>query len=233
MFQINSNNLSLFCGHNGENQPEEGLHYKGIVLEFHGLGDGEFPKELPRGTFYREHALLCIRPYDNPWSWMNPKAVETVDAILDGACEKYNLSEKVPVVSTGGSMGGLSALVFSCYSRHRIVACAADSPVCDLEFHFTERPDLPRTLYSAFSDWEELCSRSPVKLVKRLPKIPYYIVHGTADTAVNPERHSDILVSEMEKYGYDVRYDRVPGMTHCNPPPENAEKYLEFIISNF
>ena len=62
---------------------------------------------------------------------MNQRAVNTVDDILDAACEKYGLAKSIPVVSTGGSMGGLSALEFSHYSTHNIVACAAASPVCD------------------------------------------------------------------------------------------------------
>ena len=57
--------------------------------------------------------------------------------------------ENIPVVSTGGSMGGQSALVYCAYSKRTPVACVANCPVCDTVFHFTERPDLPRTLYSA------------------------------------------------------------------------------------
>ena len=49
-------------------------------------------------------------------------------------------------------MGGLCALVWPRYTKRRVVAVAANCPVCDLPFHYTERPDLPRTLRAAFGD---------------------------------------------------------------------------------
>ena len=57
--------------------------------------------------------------------------------------------------------------------------------MCDLPFHYTERPDLPRTLRAACAaepDFEAaLRSRSPLHLAPELPDVPYAVFHGTAD----------------------------------------------------
>ena len=47
---------------------------------------------------------------------------------------------------------GKQYYVYTRYAAVTPVACVANCPVCDLPYHYTERPDLPRTLYSAFGD---------------------------------------------------------------------------------
>ena len=91
----------------------------------------------------------------------------------------YGLPKSLPTVAMGGSMGGLCALVYTRYARNTPVACVVNCPVCDLPFHYTERPDLPRTLYSAFMEdgadtlEEALRAHSPLHLAAELPDIPY------------------------------------------------------------
>nr|MDD6335427.1 hypothetical protein [bacterium] len=209
---------------------------RGIALDFHGLGRGGMLDTPPyEARLYGKKGVLYISPYDNPWSWMNDVAVRTVDAILDAAHAAYSLAQNLPIVSTGDSMGGLGALIFTRYSRHPIAACAADCPVCDLPLHWGERPDLPRTLYSAFGHYpmpleRALETASPLHQAAALPRIPYHIVHGTADQSVSKAAHSDKLVARMRQMGFDLVYDEVAGMQHCDLTGEPQQRYHAFVI---
>ncbi len=208
---------------------------KGIVLSFHGLGyNGMIGEQNDYTRSLAEKGIIYIFPYYGPWSWMNLSGVRFTDALVEAVFKGFSLPDKTPIVSTGGSMGGLSSLVYPVYARRTPAAVAADSPVCDLVYHFSERPDLPRTLVAAFADYdcsldEALRSASPLHLVKKMPKIKYYIVHGDKDTAVNKKAHPDRLVPEMKKAELDVTYIEVPGMEHCNMGAAAAEGYYGFI----
>ena len=122
----------------------------GIVISFFGLGTMVmFENDTIEGEFYAERGILYVVPYNNPWAWMNKQAVNFTDEIIDVLIEKYNLSENIPIVATGGSMGGQSALVYTVYAKRQPVACVTNCPVCDVVYHYSERKDLPRTLYSS------------------------------------------------------------------------------------
>ena len=131
-----------------------GRPIRGIVLFFGLNGRDMYSDDTPDGQYFARLGILYVVPYNNPWAWMNRQAVSYTDEILDVLFAQYDLPGDLPVVSTGGSMGGLSALVYTKYARRTPVACVANCPVCDLPYHFTERPDLPRTLYSAFWNYE-------------------------------------------------------------------------------
>jgi len=209
---------------------------RAVVLDFHGLNGGceMIAEHGDTARQYAAHGVLYIYPYTSPWSWMNDTAVRTADAILDAALAGAPAAPDIPILSTGGSMGGLGALVFTRYSAHTIAACAANCPVCDLPFHYTERDDLPRTLYAAFAHYpmpleKAMETASPLHLVPTLPRVPYYIVHGGADRAVIKEKHSDRLVAALRTQGYDVTYHEVPGMAHCDLDEKEMQAYMDFI----
>ena len=209
---------------------------KGIVISFFGLGGKDmYDRETDVGVYYAERGLLFVIPYANPWAWMNRQEVALADEVIDVLCEKYGLPENVPVVSIGGSMGGLAALVYTRYAKRTPVACVANCPVCDLPYHYTERPDLPRTLYSAF--WHEdgkiedvLKTASPYHLVPEMPRVKYYIFHCEEDKAVNIEKHSNRFVSAMKDAGFDITYHTVPRMGHCALTVEMRNLYLEYAV---
>lgn len=211
----------------------------GIVLDFHGLGEtGMFytPSEL--GQICASKGILYIQPYDNPWSWMNDLAVRYTDEIVDAVIDKYDLPENVPIVTAGGSMGGLSCLIYTRYAKRTPVACAANCPVTDLPYHYTERPDLPRTIYQAFMHYpgdlnRAIESASPYHQAANFPKdTTYLIVAGDADTAVNKTMHSDRFVPALKKTCDKVTYVEVPGMGHCTLPDEEKKNYFAFITSD-
>jgi len=232
---INADNFFMYAHTNAELIKSD---IKGIALSFHGLNNTVMVSEHAEPEmFFAENGILYIFPYYDPWGWMNRQDVKYVDDILDAIVEKFGLSDNIPIASTGGSMGGLSAIVYTKYAKRRPVCCAANSPVCDLVTHFNERPDLPRTVYHAFFSYdcsldEAMRSASPLHLVNELPDIPYYIVHGTADTAVNKVLHSDNFVAKMKKSGKNIVYDEVEGMRHCKLDFKHQARFYGFILDN-
>lgn len=211
---------------------------KGIVINFHGLGVSSMCNDDPGDALeFAEEGIIYLHPYYNPWCWMNEQTVSYVDEIVDVICDGYSLGGDVKIVSSGGSMGGLGALVYCVYSKRMPSACVANCPVCDLPFHMTERSDLPRTLYSAFANFdgtmeEALRSRSPLHLVDRMPHIPYTVFHCLGDKSVNIDRHSEAFVKAM-KQSHDIEYIRVAHRNHCNLSAEAMVQYRHAILKAF
>ena len=210
---------------------------KGIVLEFIGLGNTViYNDHTPEGVYFAEKGIIFVHPYCNPWSWMNDQAVAYVDEIIDVLFEKYDLGDDTPIISTGGSMGGQSALTYTAKAKRTPKACVTNCPVCDLVFHFSERPDLPRTLYSAFFDVsgtaeEAIATASPLHLANVMPKVKYVIFHCGRDNAVNIDSHSRKFVDKMKTIGHDVDFIVVPGCGHCALPPDVRAQFYDKVIS--
>ncbi len=210
---------------------------RAVALDFHGLGYGGLKTEPGRlDMALADAGVLCVFPYYGAQSWMNREAVRYVDRVLALVRERYALPDTLPVISSGGSMGGLAALVYTRYAARTPAACAANCPVCDLVYHATERPDLPATIYAAFAHYDCGLDRaveqtSPLHLVPEMPDIPYLLIHGTADAAVNKQRHSDRFVAAMRQAGRQVEYLEAPGMAHCDftGHPEAEAAYRQFI----
>ena len=207
---------------------------KGIVVYFYGLG-GQFlfEEDTDEGRMYAEKGILYLVPYQNPWAWMNRQTVELTDELLDVLFAALGLPADTPIVSTGKSMGGLSALVYTAYAKRTPVACITNCPVCDLPYHFTERQDLPRTLYSAFHTYEgtlEEALRSASPMHMELPvTTEYTIFHCEADQAVNKQIHSDRLVEKLSQT-YRIRYYPVPERSHCDLTEEMCQRYHDAAI---
>ena len=193
---------------------------KRAVLEFQGLNRFQMldqPTALDLELADRN--VLYVIPYTAPWSWMNRSAQAYTDRLLTSIFKAYDLPEELPVVSSGYSMGGQAALMYTLFGTRRISACYANSPVCDLIAHFREREDIPRTLVNALIGSEasfetELVRHSPLHRAGDLPDIPYMIVAGEADDQVNKAVHSDRFVERMRQLGRNVRYDQLPDMRH-------------------
>ena len=231
---IHTGNLRSFAYLN--DQALEGSP-RGLVIDFMGLGGASmYGDDNPRGVMFGKQGVLYCVPYLNPWNWMNPQAVRETDAILDAIREQYG---SLPTVSSGGSMGGLCCLVYARYAAVTPDAVAANCPVCDLPYHYTERPDLPRTLYSAFGDCDEdtledaMKKASPLHLAEKqeMPRIPYTVFHCTEDQAVNKGMHSDRFVAAMQVYT-PVEYVPVPGRGHCDLG-EMGEAFDRAILRTF
>ena len=192
-----------------------------ILIVFQGLNRHDYivqptdPEELE----WAHKGVLTILPYTQPWSWMNEDTVSYMNWLLSEIKTLLKLAEDVPVISTGFSMGGLEALIYPIYASHKIAAVVANSPVCDLVYHFTERPDLPRTLLSAFIGYRDgfeagLESRSPLHQVARMKRIPYMVISGGMDDQVSEKKHAIPFVEKMKEQQYDICHLSSPGMRH-------------------
>jgi len=155
-YAITKDNLPSFAY---TNEKIVSLPIRSVVLDFHGLNMNQMLSDhSERSVFYAQNGVLHVIPYDNPWSWMNDTAVQMTDCIVDAVYARLGLSPAVPLISTGGSMGGLSALSYTVRTRHKVAACAANCPVCDLVFHYTERPDLRARMRQSKSCACRLCT---------------------------------------------------------------------------
>ncbi len=211
---------------------------RGIVVDHMGLGSQWRSDSLSARDFdLGSHGILLLVPYNDPWCWMNDRAIANTDALLDALKAKLSLPAALPVCSSGGSMGGLSAIVHACRSRHSIASVVVNCPVCDRPYHLTERPDLPRTLWAAFGDAPDfdaaLRAHSPLHLVPSMPDVPYHVFHSSADQAVNRERHSDRLVEALRAAGRRVAYVVSEGTGHCDLRAEVRRQHDEAILSAF
>jgi dipeptidyl aminopeptidase/acylaminoacyl peptidase len=209
---------------------------KGVIVSFHGLGHtglkgGPSNEEVT----WAESGGLAVFPYYGPWSWMNRQARAFVDELVDSVYAEWALPERTPLICVGGSMGGLSSLLYTRYARRPVAACLANCPVCDLKYHFSERPDLPSTIHHAFRGYGEdmealFAEHSPLSQVPNLPDIPYLILHGARDKAVAKARHSDPMVAAMRQRGLRVTYREVDVMAHCGPMPLDVyRQQIEFV----
>ena len=231
---INYENLSYFAY---SNDKEIKGKIRGVVLNFFGLGGmAMYPDGTDTGHLFAEKNVLYITPYTNPWGWMNRDEVNLTDEILDVLFEKYGLDNSTPIVSSGGSMGGLACIVYTKYAKRTPVGCVSNCPVCDLPYHFTERVDLPRTLYSAFYSYEgdfdsALKSASPLHLIDTLPqKTEYVVFHCDKDSAVNINMHSEKFVEALSKTR-DVKFYISKDRDHCDLGEELTQTYHQEILS--
>lgn len=211
---------------------------RGIVIYFFGLGHMTmFNEDHDEAQYYGERGILYVIPYKNPWAWMNRDAVAFTDEIIGVIMEHYDLPEDIPIVSSGRSMGGQCSLVYTAYAKYTPIACIADCPVCDTVFHFTERDDLPRTLYSAVFNEEgtledALARISPIHIIDKMPRVKYRIFHCDADKSVNIDAHSKKLVAALCERGYDATLDIVEGRGHCDLTLDAKRKLAEYITES-
>lgn len=214
---------------------------KGVVTRFHGYGGCN--TSLPIDSldeYFAEHGILSFYPFYGPWAWASDACLAMIDRIIDILCEIHGLDGNTPLVIHGQSMGGMTSLL---YTRHaavygnplKLVGCAADCPVCDLDVLWKTRQDIFSSLVAAYGHYdcsfdEAVRRTNPLALVCDMPDIPYYIVQGELDGEFDPLEQSGVFVPELKKYAADVYYEFVPGMAHCSMTQEIASRYFDFIV---
>ena len=205
--------------------------YRGVMVSFHGLNNTKLraaPSSEER--MLAKKGYLIIHPYCGPWHWMNRQAREMVDEIVDAVYEEYGIPDSVPLVTMGGSMGGFCAILYTRYARRPVSACVANCPVTDIKYHFTERPDLPRTFRCAYWGYdntfeESMTEHNPMDQVREIPDIHFFIMQTSGDRSVSKAHHSDRFVKAMRKSGHrNVVYKEIEGGKHCGPIPAEIQK---------
>lgn len=238
---INKDNLTLFANTNGH-LLKKAPH--AVVLEFPGLGGSScLGGNLVRGPYEGEYAekladegILLVYTFPGPWSWMNRGAVRYCDLVTDAAFDAYGIDRDAPLIATGGSMGGLGALIFTIESRHHVCACAAACPCYNaLESCLNSGiMDFPRTFISSAAcedaPFEETLKRiSPRFRINDMPDIPYFIV-GDGDDEDFPIAGMDEYVAALRAHTPDVTYRSLPGCYHGCFTPEARNEFTEFVI---
>ncbi|MBQ4574912.1 MAG: hypothetical protein IJA85_06890 [Clostridia bacterium] len=227
---INKDNLSRFAYLSSELCP----HPRALAVEFHGMGQEHMYSEAPPAAIQlAEYDILYLYPYNSPWSFMNDTSVRFTDRLVEVALEIVG-DPALPLIYAGASMGGMSSLSYCVTGRYKPIACFANCPVCDLVYFYDELHDRARALISAFGHYEgsmeeALMTVSPLHLVDRMPKIPYYIFHCIPDPGVSIVHHSDRLVAALKNAGHEVHYTRVPDRGHCDLGEELLHRYYELM----
>jgi len=213
---------------------------RAVVLTFHGLGYTDM-KTLPDSDELElaGRGALCVFPYCSPWNWMNEITVKVVDETVRKVYGQFAIPDNTPLILRGGSMGGHAALNYALHGYKAPAAIAVNCPAIDLTYHMGERPDLPRTFLYAYGFGskpfaEAMKENTPSEQAERMPHVPYLVIHGTADRAVNKAAHSDIFVNRMRETGHEVEYIEAEGMEHCVFADYDVyRRYMDFVISFF
>lgn len=211
---------------------------KGMVVHFFGSGTMlTCEEDSPEAKAYAEKGIIQLFPYYNPWAWCTPNTRAFIEELMDVLFARYDLPEDLPIVYSGSSMGGMTALAFSALSKRKPVACVPCCPVCDIFTYLDAGYCNIRTVYSSWYGEEgtleeNLKSVSPLYMVDRLPDIKYYFFHGDCDTVIRPALNTEPLVEALRQKGYDVTYHVIPGAAHEVLAGEMKEKSVSYICSS-
>ncbi len=206
-----------------------------LLIGLHGLGSDrwQYAKE-PRGECQgvrdvaARHGLIFISPdYRAKASWMGLKAEADLLQIIDLLREQYWIDR---VYLAGGSMGGLSALIFAALHPELLDGVLAENATANmLEFaDFSAKTDYGdinyrKTQAAAYGGTKE---ENPEEYRKRSPELtperftmPVAVTVGGLDPAVPPasvrrlvERwrklgKTDVLLIDRPDGGHETNYD--------------------------
>ncbi len=214
---------------------------RGVVMNCHGLDDGTTYTVSPRpGKELGACGVLYVYPYYSPWAWCGDGAIAYMDEVLDTVWAMFDLPTELPFVVTGGSMGGLTSMIYSLYGARKPLAIGCNCPVCDLEREIKDGGGyLARSVYSAYVGKgkdvaEEIRRHSPICMAGALPDVPYLIVSGSEDPCVTEEGQIGPFRDAMRAAGKRAVFLCVPGMGHCNISDfeEAYQTYLRFCLRN-
>ncbi|MBR7061688.1 MAG: prolyl oligopeptidase family serine peptidase [Clostridia bacterium] len=255
---INKDTVELYCNSNaallrgcgwsgGEDSSGSNGRPKALVLEFPGLGGnsclGGSMDELsvydnPFTRACAAQGIAVAYMFPGPWSWMNRGAVRITDLVVNAFMQKFGWEsdDDFSLVVMGGSMGGQAALIYSIDSAHKVRACAAHCPCCDVGDCFRVLDEFPRTFLSAVNCYDmplddALKLISPVERISELPDIPYLITADELDVII-PLEGLEKYVKRLTARGLNVNYMRLDNMGHGGISDADRERLNEFVVRN-
>lgn len=211
---------------------------RAVCVDFHGYTDSTmFSESNEKAKRLGEKGIAWIFPYYSVWAWMSESSQEFNEQVLDAVYQKLQLPDTVPLIVTGGSMGGLTALCYLLYGKRKAVACAANCPVTDMGVFFRDFDHARRAILSAHilddRPLETVLEKySPVKFVDKLPHIPYLLLYGEKDTVIT-DRFMPQFVEAMQAAGHDVTHFVQKDMVHCDmrSHKEAFDAWCSFIVT--
>ena len=215
------------------------LPVKAVCVDFHGYTDATTYSESPdKARLLGEHGIAWVFPYYSVWAWMSESSQEFNEQVLDAVYRKLRISDTIPLIITGGSMGGLTALCYLIYGKRRAAACAVNCPVTDMAKFFDIVPNARRAILSAHILNKKpirtiMHMYSPIKLVDKLPMIPYLLVYGEKDERIT-ENFMPQFLERMKEKGHNVTYLLQKDMVHCDIDghKDSFDIWCDFIITN-
>lgn len=211
---------------------------RGICVCFHGYTDATmYEKSDAFARTLGEKGVAWVFPYYSVWAWMSRNSQEFNEQVLDAVYERLGADESVPLIVSGGSMGGLTALNYLIYGKRKAIGCALNCPVTDMNKIFADQRDFRRAILSAHiekdASLEEIMKTySPVCFAESLPHIPYFFVFGQADTYFFNTQMPP-MIEKLRQYKIKHTLLTVPGMKHCDLShhPEAQDAFGDFIVS--
>lgn len=215
---------------------------RGIALEFPGLGGGSClggqcevgDYDTPFARECAANGIVLAYLFTGPWSWMNKGAVALTDAVVDALREKHGLTADAPLVATGGSMGGLGALIYAADTRHRVTAIASVCPCLDVPAAYDCLPSFPMTFYRAVAEYDipftdALRSLSPVHRLADIPVVPVLLICDGADELF-PRAECERYAGLLRAHGCPVDYRLVEDGGHGAVPADVRAVFDGFVI---
>ncbi len=185
-----------------------------VVLALHGGGargtDGIKPTNNGLGRAIRLHSerfpaivVFPQSPVEGPgWQDLGGRVALTA---LDQALEEFN-TDKTRVYLTGHSQGGNGSWYLSYHHAERFAAVVV---VCG--WVGERRGRTSGAFYPAIAPASSADQFATV--AQRVSRLPIWIFHGDADTAV-PVEQSRRMAAALEAIGANVRYTELPGVGH-------------------
>ena len=206
----------------------------GLVIHLPGAGGGHTCYNLGRLPYAALRQMLADRGY---WvvvpslgnSWMNDKAVTSLDAVIAGMKESETI-DPARVHLIGTSMGAGSGLIYVSRRPGKIRSICAIFPMTDFNAWMKETPRFAGSIAQAYgldpkAPGPVFADRSPLRHPEAFAAVPVYLLHGDADTVV-PPHHSRDFAAALKAKGCVVTYRDVPGFGHEDKIAEAYQKEI-------
>lgn len=211
---------------------------RAVCVCFHGYTDATMLTQSNElAAALGRAGIAFLFPYYSVWGWMGSNAQLFIEQCIDAAYDRLGLDDGVPLLVTGGSMGGLTALNYAVIGKRRICGCAAVCAVADITSCYNNIPDMRRAILSAHIEKEgdllEITDRfSPVNFADRLPKVPYFLLYGAKDSFFTGVQLPE-FIKALDSAGVEYELLVHPDMGHCNVncSPEIIPKWADFLIN--
>ena len=216
-----------------------GKQYK-FILFFHGAGysNGQ-PGNVGHQGFEKFRKMAAEKGYiiavpSYATTWYNRKAENITNAMLHSLEQELKINlDRIHVM--GGSMGGMSALIWSSRNMERVISICTVYAVADVVEQAKAKEHHGKSMNSSYGGtyaekpyFHE--SRRAMNYVSVLAQIPLLLVHGDKDTLVSMDQSKNLYDAIKKFGGTKVEFVVVPGMWHNNMIMTGLEdKVFEFI----
>ncbi|MBQ9789378.1 MAG: prolyl oligopeptidase family serine peptidase [Lentisphaeria bacterium] len=197
-----------------------------FILFFHGAGysNGQ-PGNVGHKGFekFRKMAaekgyIIAVPSYGT--TWYNRKAENITKAMLHALEQEFGFQlNRIHVM--GGSMGGLSALVWSSRNMERVSSICTFFAVADIVDQYNAKAHHAKAMISAYGGdynkkpyWYE--SRRAINYASILAQVPIMLVHGDKDVLVSMNQSEKLYNAIKNVGGTQVEFVKVPGRGHDN-----------------